>query len=271
MITYQEMKERYAEDAQTTQNAIDEIKIIGSSCEPTKPESLIQDMMEYGFIVNDKPVSMEKALEIGRSIGGKKAVYLLESISCDLSRFLDHSNPIKPNTKIRILSPEHSEYVQKLAFEAGFRWRGNSRNIVTDFVGFMFFYDDKDMTKADDSQAFDDKVFEEIHIPLPEIQKETIDALYANHGAPKIDSVILAEKTGSKHSHYFKDVSDLDEIDVYRVCDLFEVNDASGAIQHALKKLLCPGERGVKGYRKDLEEARDSIQRKLDIMTEDGE
>lgn len=209
MITYQEMKERYAEDAETTQNAIDEIKIMGSSSESTKPESLIKDMMEYGFIVNDKPVSMEEALEIGRSIGGKKAVYLLEAISCDLSRFLNYDNPIKPNTKI--------------------------------------------------------------HIPLSKIPKETIDALYINHGVPKIDSVILAEKTAGKHSHYFKDVSDLDEIDVYRVCDLFDVNDTSGAIQHALKKLLCSGQRGVKDYRKDLEEARDSIQRKLDIMAEDGE
>lgn len=75
----------------------------------------------------------------------------------------------------------------------------------------------------------------------------------------------------NKHSHYFKDVSDLDEVDVYRVCDLFEVNDASGAKQHAIKKLLCSGQRGAKDERKDLEEARDAIIRKLAMMSEDNQ
>lgn len=110
---------------------------------------------------------------------------------------------------------------------------------------------------------------------------------------PSIESLILAEKFGTgqplveaaqpstgwikttssstKHSHYFKDVSDLDEVDVYRVCDLFEVNDPSGAKQHAIKKLLCSGQRGAKDERKDLEEARDTIIRKLAMMTEDNE
>lgn len=74
-----------------------------------------------------------------------------------------------------------------------------------------------------------------------------------------------------KHSHYFKDVSDLDEIDVYRVCDLFEVKDESGATQHAIKKLLCSGQRGVKDKRKDIQEAIDTLNRKLEMMTEDRE
>ena len=176
-------------------------------------------------------------------------------------------NPIKPNTKIRILSPEHSEYVQKLAFEAGFEWCGTGEGYydLARYPVFISFYSDMKIATYEKDGA------KEIHIPLPEPTEEMMDLLYSNCGAPKIDSVILAEKTDSKHSHYFKDVSDLDEIDVYRVCDLFEVDDASGAIQHALKKLLCSGQRGVKDYRKDLEEARDSIQRKLDIMSEDGE
>lgn len=81
-----------------------------------------------------------------------------------------------------------------------------------------------------------------------------------------IESRVLAEKVGGKHSHYFKDVSSLDEIDVYKVCELFEVNDPSGAKQHAIKKLLCSGQRGAKDERKDLEEARDTIVRKLAMM-----
>lgn len=36
---------------------------------------------------------------------------------------------IKPNTKIRILSEEHSKYVQEMAFGAGYKWPISGRNI----------------------------------------------------------------------------------------------------------------------------------------------
>ena len=47
-----------------------------------------------------------------------------------------------------------------------------------------------------------------------------------------------------KHGHYFKKVTHLDGIDVYRVLELFEVTDP--CLQHAIKKLLCAGTRGSK-------------------------
>lgn len=74
----------------------------------------------------------------------------------------------------------------------------------------------------------------------------------------------------SKHSHYFKPVRHLTEIDVYRVCDLFQVNDPSGATQHAIKKLLLPGQRGGgKDMRKDMQEAVDTLVRRLAMLDED--
>lgn len=75
-----------------------------------------------------------------------------------------------------------------------------------------------------------------------------------------------------KHSHYFKAVGHLDEIDVYRVCDIFQIDDPSGATQHALKKLLLPGQRGGGKYRrKDIQEAVDTLRRKLEMMDEDAQ
>jgi len=71
-----------------------------------------------------------------------------------------------------------------------------------------------------------------------------------------------------KHSHYFKDISLIDILDVYRVCDLFEVNDA--AIQHAVKKLLLAGDRGVKDKVKDIQEAIDSLERYLEMKRENN-
>ena len=70
-----------------------------------------------------------------------------------------------------------------------------------------------------------------------------------------------------KHNHYFKDVSNLKFIDVYRVLDLFNV--VNPCIQHAIKKLLCAGTRGVKDERKDIEEAVSSLVRCLEMQTED--
>ena len=40
-----------------------------------------------------------------------------------------------------------------------------------------------------------------------------------------------------KHGHYFKKVTHLDGIDIYRVLELFEVTDP--CLQHAIKKLYA--------------------------------
>ena len=68
-----------------------------------------------------------------------------------------------------------------------------------------------------------------------------------------------------KHSHYFKDVRHLDYIDIYQVCKLFEVEDPSHCTQHSIKKLLMSGKRGAKDKMKDIIEARDTLNRYLQI------
>lgn len=70
-----------------------------------------------------------------------------------------------------------------------------------------------------------------------------------------------------KHSHYQKDVSKLEFVDVYRVLQLFDVSHP--AVQHAAKKVLCAGQRGAKDWEKDIQEAIDSLQRALDMHKED--
>jgi hypothetical protein len=53
------------------------------------------------------------------------------------------------------------------------------------------------------------------------------------------------------------------EIDVYDVLVAFDVTNP--AIQHAVKKLLCPGQRGAKDALQDLNEALVSIERAIEI------
>jgi len=57
------------------------------------------------------------------------------------------------------------------------------------------------------------------------------------------------------------------EVDVYDVLRAFAVTDP--AIQHAVKKLLCSGNRGQKDRRQDLEEAVQSIERAIDVLRAD--
>ena len=69
------------------------------------------------------------------------------------------------------------------------------------------------------------------------------------------------------HDHYFKDVSNLKHIDIYRVLILFGVTDP--CLQHATKKLLCAGQRGIKDQKQDVQEAIASLLRYLEMQTED--
>lgn len=65
------------------------------------------------------------------------------------------------------------------------------------------------------------------------------------------------------YSHYRKvlDVSEIDElvVDPYFFFRLYNITDP--AIQHAVKKLMAPGQRGAKDWIQDVAEARDSLDR----------
>ncbi len=181
-------------------------------------------------------------------------------------------SPIKENTKIRILSEDHARYIQGLAEEAGF---SPYRRDMTPNRQWVYFHPDMKFTTNESHAPGPEEIFidlpteAELEWAASDMLNDSNDLLDKSGAEKVIDNIIAGQKHDTdKHSHYFKDVSGLDAVDVYRVCDLFEVNDASGSTQHAIKKLLCSGQRGVKGYKKDLEEARDTIQRKLNMMEE---
>lgn len=75
-------------------------------------------------------------------------------------------------------------------------------------------------------------------------------------------------KQERKHSHYYKDVTHLETIDVYRVLKLFNVTDP--CLQHAVKKLLVAGGRGAgKDINRDIQEAIDTLKRFQEMDEED--
>lgn len=58
------------------------------------------------------------------------------------------------------------------------------------------------------------------------------------------------------------------EVDAYRVCDWFKVNDPTGATQRAVAALLLPGRFGIAS---DLRQARDAINARLQVLAERAE
>ena len=73
----------------------------------------------------------------------------------------------------------------------------------------------------------------------------------------------VTEHSGSK---YLRDVTHLlidDKLDVYSVLAAFNVT--CPARQHAIKKLLCSGIRGKGDVKQDLCEARDAVDRAIDL------
>ena len=74
------------------------------------------------------------------------------------------------------------------------------------------------------------------------------------------------ESLAQLYPAYYKDVSHLNEIDVYAVHHVFNIQDPSGALHHASKKLLLSGVRtGGKSVLKDIREARDTLTRYLQL------
>lgn len=71
-----------------------------------------------------------------------------------------------------------------------------------------------------------------------------------------------------KYNHYFRECR-YRVIDFYRIADLFGITDPT--LQHIIKKGLAAGKRGSKDFRKDLEEMRDTLNRRLEMLDEDEE
>lgn len=81
---------------------------------------------------------------------------------------------------------------------------------------------------------------------------------------------IKKPENADKYPQYFRPIFGITHLDVYGVHKLFNVQDPSGCIQHASKKLLLSGVRtGGKSAYKDIKEARDTLNRWLELYPEE--
>lgn len=75
-----------------------------------------------------------------------------------------------------------------------------------------------------------------------------------------------SEELSSQNPSQYKDLGDLTEIDIFAVHHLFQINDPSGCIHYASRKLLLSGEHtaGQVSF-DDIKEARDTLTRWLHL------
>ena len=95
--------------------------------------------------------------------------------------------------------------------------------------------------------------------------REEIQEIYkpSDFGASSLNDQYAEIEQVRKHRHYFKDVSNIAEIDVYTVLKLFEVTDP--CLQHIVKKALCAGKRGHKDMMEDLQNIVDTAIRAVEL------
>ncbi len=106
------------------------------------------------------------------------------------------------------------------------------------------------------------------HCPEPEEGLIELDHIGdANEKADHIADTSKKVSMAELYPKYYKDFTGVDEADVYLVHDRFQINDPSGCIHHASKKLLLCGVRtGGKDMATEIKEARDTLTRKLQLM-----
>lgn len=135
---------------------------------------------------------------------------------------------------IKVLSPEHSEFLQKIAFRYDFRWCSAGKEVQYTEKPYLYFYPDNDITFGREN----DIGWKEIFIPLPESGTEfKVD-----------DKVSLRYKYGSKSIHctgkllYLSDkhiiLEDASGNDIYKLrCD-YAIEEALTAEEIFKEKLL---------------------------------
>ena len=72
----------------------------------------------------------------------------------------------------------------------------------------------------------------------------------------------------NNNNPYIVDISKYNKLDIYRILSLYQIDNP--CLQHAIKKLLCAGKRGVKNQTQDINEAISSLKRLLEMQGEDN-
>ena len=171
--------------------------------------------------------------------------------------------------KIRVANEAESKEAQELLFKFGYGWHGKGKlvsyldEILSDGFGWLVLWKPPYLTNTviQLGSGFED--CKEITLQeLRDMVNQEQDEPFLTPETTLNDQYAEIEQV-RKHRHYFKDVSNIAEIDVYTVLKLFDVTDP--CLQHIVKKALCAGKRGHKDMMEDLQNIVDTAIRAVEL------
>jgi hypothetical protein len=172
------------------------------------------------------------------------------------------------NLKIRVANEAESKEAQELFFELGYYWayKNLGKKLLLSKKDVYLLAENNGIlgtgTKENES-FFNDWRGKEITLQeLRDMVNQEQDDPFLTPETTLNDQYAEIEKV-RKHRHYFKDVSNIAEIDVYTVLKLFDVTDP--CLQHIVKKALCAGKRGHKDMMEDLQNIVDTAIRAVEL------
>ena len=173
------------------------------------------------------------------------------------------------NLKIRVANEKESKEAQELFFELGAKWRSQINReeaayvINTEYPSIILHGGDMSLNWNTIEQFNSLSYHKEITLQeLRDMVNQDQDEPFLTPETTLNDQYAEIEQV-RKHRHYFKDVSNIAEIDVYAVLKLFDVTDP--CLQHIVKKALCAGKRGHKDMMEDLQNIVDTAIRAVEL------
>ena len=170
--------------------------------------------------------------------------------------------------KIRVADEAENKEAQELFFELGYYWAYKNlgkKLLLSKKDVYLFAESDGTLGTGthQDEVFFNNWRGEEITLQeLRDMVNQDQDEPFLTPETTLNDQYAEIEQV-RKHRHYFKDVSNIAEIDVYTVLKLFDVTDP--CLQHIVKKALCAGKRGHKDMMEDLLNIVDSAIRAVEL------
>jgi len=169
--------------------------------------------------------------------------------------------------KIKCETVEQRKQAQELLFSLGYGWNcGGTKEVRYLNMPYLYAYPrSKDMTfgRIESHSSFIKNRNKEITLQeLRDMVNQDQDEPFLTPETTLNDQYAEIEQV-RKHRHYFKDVSNITEIDVYTVLKLFDVTDP--CLQHIVKKALCAGKRGHKDMMEDLQNIVDTAIRAVEL------
>jgi predicted RNA-binding Zn-ribbon protein involved in translation (DUF1610 family) len=126
-----------------------------------------------------------------------------------------------------------------------------------------------DVHTGKEFEAWANTGYELFHASLPEnTECPTCGYYWQKDHRTRSSHTKIDEPVATPHAHYFKNVSHLHHIDIYRLLELYEVT--CPVAQHIVKKALAAGKRGAKNQGRDMQDILDSANRWQQMRKEDA-